>query len=279
MDERAERPMRLVTVAAAPDAVRAHGIRVRLEAADIPCVIADEYTMSANPFYNFAVGGVKVQVREQDAARAAALLNAPPEPLPDEEPESEADETPPAEPAQPGAQTIAPACPRCGAAQTVPVRRGLLFAAFAVLLWTAVGLLPWPFARMGLAVAAVPFAVAVWLWLGELHVCRACGHRWAARVPWTGPERPIGKPAPARRCPGCGSARVDTERRVANLLFLYVFAGGPALFLAISRGHPWGGALGAAVFGYLVWKALRPEQRCRACGLRWRRGHTTAPRP
>jgi hypothetical protein len=54
----------------------AHIIRTRLEANGIPCFIADENTIGANPLYNQAVGGVKLKIFERDAVRCEEILNA-----------------------------------------------------------------------------------------------------------------------------------------------------------------------------------------------------------
>ncbi|NNM93829.1 MAG: DUF2007 domain-containing protein [Bacteroidia bacterium] len=48
-------------------------LRGRLESEGIECNTKDENTISANPFYSNAIGGVKIQVRESDAGRAALI--------------------------------------------------------------------------------------------------------------------------------------------------------------------------------------------------------------
>ncbi len=45
-----------------------------LRAEGIFCFLKDELTIQANPFYSNALGGVKLQVKERDAATAASLL-------------------------------------------------------------------------------------------------------------------------------------------------------------------------------------------------------------
>lgn len=49
-------------------------LKGRLESEGIQCFIKDENIVNANPFYSNAVGGVKVQVRENDAERASEIV-------------------------------------------------------------------------------------------------------------------------------------------------------------------------------------------------------------
>jgi hypothetical protein len=46
----------------------------RLEAEGIYCFIRDELTAQLNPFVSDAIGGAKLQVREEDAERAIRIL-------------------------------------------------------------------------------------------------------------------------------------------------------------------------------------------------------------
>jgi hypothetical protein len=66
-----------VAVAACARPVEAHLARCRLEAEGIEAFVADEHIVSLQWLYSAAVGGVKVQVRLRDAARARAILAAP----------------------------------------------------------------------------------------------------------------------------------------------------------------------------------------------------------
>ena len=45
-----------------------------LESEGVECYVKDELTVQVNPFYSNAIGGVKLQVREEDAERAIQLL-------------------------------------------------------------------------------------------------------------------------------------------------------------------------------------------------------------
>ncbi|OOQ60901.1 putative signal transducing protein [Mucilaginibacter pedocola] len=56
------------------DPMLAHIIRTRLEDAGIPCFIADENTLVAQPFYNQAIGGIKLKIFERDLERCREVL-------------------------------------------------------------------------------------------------------------------------------------------------------------------------------------------------------------
>jgi len=65
---------KIITFETYYDPMLAHIIRTRLEASGIPCFIADENTLVANPFYNQAVGGVKLKIFEKDLERCREIL-------------------------------------------------------------------------------------------------------------------------------------------------------------------------------------------------------------
>lgn len=48
--------------------------RSLLESEGIECFVRDELTISVDPFYSNAIGGIKLQVRESDAQRATDIL-------------------------------------------------------------------------------------------------------------------------------------------------------------------------------------------------------------
>jgi hypothetical protein len=52
----------------------AHIIRTKLEDNGIPCFIADDNIISANPIYNNAVGGIKLKIFEHDLERCREIL-------------------------------------------------------------------------------------------------------------------------------------------------------------------------------------------------------------
>ena len=66
--------MKLVTVACFANPWQAYTARAVLEDAGVHCVVADEYTSMWFPHYQPAMGGVKVQVREEDEAEATSIL-------------------------------------------------------------------------------------------------------------------------------------------------------------------------------------------------------------
>lgn len=51
-----------------------HVIKGRLETEGIPCFAKDEHTVTTNPFYSLALGGIKLQVREEDAPEALRIM-------------------------------------------------------------------------------------------------------------------------------------------------------------------------------------------------------------
>ncbi|MDB5157804.1 MAG: hypothetical protein JWR50_2511 [Mucilaginibacter sp.] len=76
---------KIVTLESYYDPMLAQIIRGRLEANGIPCFIADENTLSANPFYNQAIGGIKIKVFERDLDKCRAILAEEVEIAPGEE--------------------------------------------------------------------------------------------------------------------------------------------------------------------------------------------------
>lgn len=95
-------PVRWVTVATFWQPMPAHVARLRLESADVPCLIVDEHLVSTEWLFANAVGGIKLQVPEPDAPRARELLHRT-----DGAPVTRADnDAPPSD-----GQAL---CPRCG---------------------------------------------------------------------------------------------------------------------------------------------------------------------
>jgi hypothetical protein len=117
----------------------AHVARIRLEQADIPCVLLDENLIATDWFFANAIGGIKLKVPSTDAVRARQLLSPP-----DAPPESD-------EPLFDG-QVL---CPRCGSDRHHPQRVSRRLAFLSILLLGA----PLPiFARH--------------------NRCEACGETW-----------------------------------------------------------------------------------------------------
>lgn len=49
-------------------------LRARLESENIECFVQDELTLQTNPFYSNAIGGVRLQVKQEDVEQAKAVL-------------------------------------------------------------------------------------------------------------------------------------------------------------------------------------------------------------
>jgi hypothetical protein len=71
--------MELVTVFTAFNPIEAHLVRSRLEAAEFHPFVAGEFSALSTEGYSLAVGGIRVQVPEIEAADAKEFLNAPTE--------------------------------------------------------------------------------------------------------------------------------------------------------------------------------------------------------
>jgi len=114
--EQAPRPAAPVTIAAFDTPVKASIFASRLEAEGIECFIADAETIATYGLLAGAVGGVKVQVRESDAARAAAIARQ----------------------VAPSSAEGPRACPRCG---STDVKRKGLSIPLAILVIVTLGVL------------------------------------------------------------------------------------------------------------------------------------------
>ncbi len=76
---------RLVTIRQFRDVPNAYLAKGLLDSAGIEAFLFDANIVSADWFYSNAVGGVKLRVREEDAAEALELLDAGPEETPEAE--------------------------------------------------------------------------------------------------------------------------------------------------------------------------------------------------
>lgn len=65
---------KIITFGSYYDPMLAHIIKTKLEANGVPCFIADENTAVMNPFYNQAIGGVKVRIFERDLVRSNLII-------------------------------------------------------------------------------------------------------------------------------------------------------------------------------------------------------------
>ncbi len=72
---------KLVTVATFPDALKARIVKGRLEAEGILCFIADEHTITNQPYLTMAQGGVRLQVQENDSVRAEEIIRVTQRPV------------------------------------------------------------------------------------------------------------------------------------------------------------------------------------------------------
>ncbi|NDH90230.1 MAG: DUF2007 domain-containing protein, partial [Flavobacteriia bacterium] len=66
--------MKLITLKTFSNAVSAHLLKTRLESEGVECFILDENIVRLNSFYDLAVGGIRLQVREEDFQRAKELI-------------------------------------------------------------------------------------------------------------------------------------------------------------------------------------------------------------
>jgi len=71
--------MQLVTVSRAFNPAEAHLTRARLEVAGFHAVVNHELAALTMDGYSMAVGGILVQVPDEELAEAKAFLEAPPE--------------------------------------------------------------------------------------------------------------------------------------------------------------------------------------------------------
>ena len=67
---------RLVTAGIYETSPEAHLARAHLEAEGIDAVVVDEHIADYNLFYGRTMGGIRLLVREEDAADATSILNS-----------------------------------------------------------------------------------------------------------------------------------------------------------------------------------------------------------
>jgi len=132
-----------VTIATYIGAWEAHLARTKLESEGIYALVLDDQTASINWIYSSAHGGVRLQVREEDSARAIHLLETTSKIEPALQQES------------PALDTTAPLCPACGSSNISRARFSLPVAVLSFLLFG----LPFLFNR-------------------KLVVCTNCGRKW-----------------------------------------------------------------------------------------------------
>lgn len=67
--------MNLVTIKSFDNGINAHILKNALESEDIACFIYDENIVTLNPLLDFAVGGVKVKINEEDVEKARKIIH------------------------------------------------------------------------------------------------------------------------------------------------------------------------------------------------------------
>jgi ribosomal protein S27AE len=89
----------MLTVATFSKPEDAHMLRLRLEAGGVPAYIQDENMVQTDWLYSNAIGGVRVQIAEDDVDRAKEILR---------------------DPGVLAEHAVMPACPKCGSTETAP---------------------------------------------------------------------------------------------------------------------------------------------------------------
>ncbi len=142
----------LVTIATFSHPLEAHIIKGRLETEGIWSFVADENTAVANWLYSNAIGGVKLQVREEDVESAQATLADGPGEIDWEEEGEESEER---EVNEEDEENEPEQCPRCASYR-------IRYEKFAkrpfFLSWLLLGF-------------PIPFLMRKW-------VCQNCGYNW-----------------------------------------------------------------------------------------------------
>lgn len=88
------------TIATFSKPEEAHLFRMRLEAAGIPAFVQDEYMVQMDWLYSNAIGGVRVQIADEDVPAAREFLEADTEQI--------------------SQNSVSPTCPACGSDDTIP---------------------------------------------------------------------------------------------------------------------------------------------------------------
>jgi hypothetical protein len=141
---------RWVTVATFWQPTHAHIARLKLESEDIDCVIIDENLVATDWLYANAVGGIKLQVPEEEAEAARKLLQL----------------------ADPDFADDVERCPECGSQDFVRER---FTSSWSFLIAISVGLvLLFIQPLIGLVVLLPPLLLT----LDSHQHCAGCGHRW-----------------------------------------------------------------------------------------------------
>lgn len=73
--EKLLRKLKLITLKVFDTAIEAHILKNKLEGDGILCFIMDENIVTLNPLLNFAVGGIRLQINEEDLKKAKEHLD------------------------------------------------------------------------------------------------------------------------------------------------------------------------------------------------------------
>ena len=130
----------MITIATFSKPEEAHLLRMQLEAGGVDAYIQDENTVQMNWLYSNAIGGVRVQIGEQDLEAARAIVAAPQM----NESDSELTE-----------------CPECSSTKTAPDELPRRMAFLSMLFSTVMFGVSFPFA-----------------FLRRRWRCADCGHTW-----------------------------------------------------------------------------------------------------
>ena len=104
----------MITVATFSKPEEAHLLRMRLEAGGVTAFVQDEYMVQMDWLYSNAIGGVRIQIAEEDVEAAKEILND--EPIQDSDPNMAK-------------------CPKCGSTDSAPdeLARRLAFLSLMLL--------------------------------------------------------------------------------------------------------------------------------------------------
>ena len=106
----------MTTVATFSKPEEAHLFRMRLEAAGIPAFVQDEHLVQMDWLYSNAIGGVRVQITDEDVPAAREFLAADTEQKP--------------------LDAVDVLCPACGSSETRPDERPRRLAFLSMLLFS-----------------------------------------------------------------------------------------------------------------------------------------------
>jgi hypothetical protein len=146
-------PTRWVTVATFWQPTYAHIARLKLESEGIDCFIIDENLVATDWLWANAVGGIKLQVPEEDLLVASEILRLP-----------TAEQDDPIE-----------RCPLC---KSTRVRFDKFSSSWSFILILTVGMLLLFIEPM---IGLIVFLPLLLIGLGAQRICERCGHRWRSK--------------------------------------------------------------------------------------------------